>query len=377
MKLVVYHANQCSPKKCTALKLSRFSLVKLVRSVRAVPRGAVVLNPFAPKLLSREDSRTTALAALDCSWKRARETFRSLRFARHRSLPLLVAANPVNYGKVAKLSTVEALAAALYILGEKEHAEKLLSKFRWGHSFLELNHSLLEDYSRAGSREALLEVQRDYFGPPEENIQVFEELAVEYDSWFERHPHVYESEVLALRRFIPKEGRGLEVGVGTGRFASRLGVKVGVEPARAMADMARKRGIEVYEARAEELPFDDESFDFVLMVATLCFLQNPLQALREARRVLRREGRIIIGMIDRDSTLGRRYESERGSRFYRYARFYSVEQVLGWLRKLKFGNFKICQTLFRAPEEIAEVEPVKEGYGEGGFVVISAQKVAD
>lgn len=164
MRLLVYHAKQCSPKKCTALKLSRFSMLKLVRSMRAIPRSAIVLNPFAPRLLSPQDS-TGTLVALDCSWERAEEVFRRYRGrARQRSLPLLVAANPVNYGKIAKLSTVEALAAALCILGEGEQAEELLSKFSWGHSFLELNRSLLEEYASARSIDSLLRVQREYFG---------------------------------------------------------------------------------------------------------------------------------------------------------------------------------------------------------------------
>jgi pre-rRNA-processing protein TSR3 len=165
MRLIVYHARQCSPKRCTALKLSRFALVKLVRSARAIPRNAIVLNPFASTTLSPQDGDAKALAALDCSWERAREAFRGYcGNARHRSLPLLVAANPVNYGKIAKLSTAEALAAALYILGEREQAEALLSKFKWGHSFLELNRSLLEDYAGASSALEVLAVQREYFG---------------------------------------------------------------------------------------------------------------------------------------------------------------------------------------------------------------------
>jgi ubiquinone/menaquinone biosynthesis C-methylase UbiE len=199
--------------------------------------------------------------------------------------------------------------------------------------------------------------------------------AQDYERWFDRNRFAYESELLAVRKLVPKNSKGLEVGVGTGRFAAPLGVKIGVEPAKAMADIARKRGIKVYEARAEKLPFDSESFDFVLMVTTICFLQNPIQALREAARVLRPSGYVIIGMIDRDSPLGQTYESKKnGSKFYRYAHFYSVKQVLGWLRKLKYYNIKICQTIFKNPEEITAIEPVKEGYGEGGFVVISAQK---
>lgn len=207
------------------------------------------------------------------------------------------------------------------------------------------------------------------------SIKIFEELAQEYDEWFEKNKFVYESEIKALKKFIPKDSKGLEVGVGTGRFAIPLGIKVGVEPAKAMADIARKRGIKVYETRAEELHFNDEQFDFVLMVTTICFLENPVQALQEVRRVLKSGGYAIIGMIDKDSHLGKIYESKKhDSKFYRYAHFYSVDQVVGWLRELGYGNIKICQTIFKNPKEINVIESIKEGYGEGGFVVIKANK---
>ena len=209
----------------------------------------------------------------------------------------------------------------------------------------------------------------------DKNIQIFDELAQEYDKWFDENRFAYESEVLALRKFIPKNGKGLEVGVGTGRFAIPLGVKIGVEPAKAMADIARKRGIIVVEAMAGDLPFDDASFDFVLMVTTICFLQNPIQGLEVAKRVLKPGGYMIIGMIDKESPLGRIYESKKNiSKFYRYAHFYSVREVLEWLKKIGYQSIKICQTIFKNPEEITAIEPIKEGYGEGGFVVISAQK---
>jgi ubiquinone/menaquinone biosynthesis C-methylase UbiE len=122
------------------------------------------------------------------------------------------------------------------------------------------------------------------------NRDVFEKYAQEYDKWFDENKDVYKSEIMILRGLIPREGVGLEVGVGTGRFATPLGIKMGVEPAKAMADMARKRGINVHEGRAEALPFDDDSFDFVLMMTTICFLENPLHALEEAKRVLKPEG---------------------------------------------------------------------------------------
>jgi ubiquinone/menaquinone biosynthesis C-methylase UbiE len=142
-----------------------------------------------------------------------------------------------------------------------------------------------------------------------------------------------------------------------------------------MASLARQRGIKVYEARVEELQFADESFDFVVMVTTICFLSDPLQALQEVRRVLKPRGRIIVGMIDADSPLGKTYEAKKSeSTFYQYARFYSVAQLIEWLTLLRFGAIKTYQTIFKNPEEMTALELVKEGHGEGGFVAISAQK---
>jgi len=210
-----------------------------------------------------------------------------------------------------------------------------------------------------------------------DGIQVFEKCVQEYDEWFDINRFAYDSEILALRKLIPQKGEGLEVGVGTGRFSVPLGIKIGVEPAIAMADLARKRGIQVYEAKAEELPFESESFDFVLMVTTICFLQDPMQAFKEANRILNPEGYIIIGMIDRDSPLGMVYESKKEhSRFYKYARFYSVSQVLEWLSGLEYGHIEVCQTIFKNPEDMTAIDVVKDGYGEGAFVVISSQKEA-
>ncbi|MCI0453682.1 MAG: class I SAM-dependent methyltransferase [Candidatus Dadabacteria bacterium] len=209
----------------------------------------------------------------------------------------------------------------------------------------------------------------------DKRIQIFDELAQEYDKWFDENRFVYESEVLALRKFLPKKGKGLEVGVGSGRFALPLGIKLGVEPAEAMSGIARKRGIEVVKAKAEDLPFDDASFDFVLMVTTICFLRNPIKGLQEAKRVLKSRGYMIIGMIDKKSTVGRIYESKKNkSKFHRYARFYSVNEVVEWLRRMEHKNIKLRQTILKNPEKIRAIEPIKEGYGEGGFIVISSQK---
>ncbi len=168
VKLVVYHAKQCDPRKCSALKLKRHNLAFIVHQTRQLPRGAVILNPFSKKAFSptdRERITKRGLVALDFSWKHSDSvsTLLKLRGA-SRCLPYLVAANPINYGTPTKLSTVEALAAALYIAGFKEQASKLLSKFKWGQAFTRLNAELLEAYANASSSSDVVSLQKLFMG---------------------------------------------------------------------------------------------------------------------------------------------------------------------------------------------------------------------
>jgi len=203
----------------------------------------------------------------------------------------------------------------------------------------------------------------------------FENYAEEYDTWFDVHPWVYQSEVRAVKMLLPQGGEGVEIGTGTGRFSIPLGIRVGVEPSVAMADIARSRGITVYDSKAENLPFHDNAFDFALMVTTICFLDDPMKALEEIRRILRPSGKVIIGMLDKDSPPGKLYETKKNdSTFYNYARFYAVKQVLEWLNVAGYAHSMTLQTIFHNPEAITAIEPIKEGYGEGLFVVISADK---
>jgi len=206
-------------------------------------------------------------------------------------------------------------------------------------------------------------------------IEIFERHAQGYDKWFDKNKFLYNSELSALKRFMPKEGKGLEIGVGTGRFSLPLGIRIGIEPAKAMAEIAKKRSINVCRALAEELCFKKESFDFVLMVTTVCFLKDPVKAFKDIEGILKPEGYFIIGMIDKDSPVGKLYILKKDeSKFYRYAHFLSIEKVLGWLKELNYRSIRVCQTIFNDPERMDSVDPVREGYGEGCFVVISAKK---
>ncbi|MFC7167403.1 DUF367 family protein [Halospeciosus flavus] len=160
MELHVRYEGDDDPKKCTARKLARFDECELHRSHRATPYG-VVLNPHAEQALSPADADHAKLVALDCSWETAEEAMFEMA-GEHRALPFLVAANPVSYGQPFRLNTVEAFAGALCIFGEREHAEDLLSKFRWGHTFLELNEEPLRRYSECETSAEVVEIQQEY-----------------------------------------------------------------------------------------------------------------------------------------------------------------------------------------------------------------------
>lgn len=206
-----------------------------------------------------------------------------------------------------------------------------------------------------------------------EKINAFNKRAEEYDRWFDDHRTWFLGEVAALKMAVPSTGTGLEVGVGSGRFAGELGIATGVEPAENMAAIAAQRGIRVMAGIAEELPFEAASFDFLLMVTVDCFLQNAAKAFAEAYRVLRPSGTIIIGMIDKASPLGQKYqELKNHDPFYRHAQFHEPGEITGELEMAGFCGFSYWQTLRNAAED--PVEEPSTGYGEGGFVVIRAQK---
>jgi pre-rRNA-processing protein TSR3 len=165
VKIIIYHARQCDPKKCTALKLKRHGLIRLVHQMKFLPKRAIVLNPFSQIAFSPADKQrieSFGLAALDCSWEHAEKVLIKHARGTSRCLPFLIAGNPVNFGKPTKLTTVEALVAALYITGFNEEAARLLSIFKWGHTFLEINQERLESYAKAKDSTAVIELQKHF-----------------------------------------------------------------------------------------------------------------------------------------------------------------------------------------------------------------------
>jgi len=203
----------------------------------------------------------------------------------------------------------------------------------------------------------------------------FEEHTAKYEHWFERNRFAYESELLAVRSLLPENGRGVEIGVGSGRFAAQLGVQYGVEPSEKMREIALRRGIGAVAGIAEKLPYEDSSYHYALMVTTICFLDDVGKALKETWRVIIPGGCILIGFVDRESELGRFYlEHRKENVFYREAVFFSVDEIVDHLRNAGFCDFSFVQTIFKNLDELKSIEPVKEGYGEGSFVVVKGVK---
>lgn len=173
--LHIIHLDQDDPKKCTARKLASRDLAILHFNTRRPPRRGFLLDPAAGVVLGPDDlpliERGASLVALDCSWKLLDESLalvkkRSPRLE-GRTLPLVLAANPVSWGKPGRLSTVEALAMCLVLLDREDQARRILAPFGWGEQFLILNAEPLEAYRTASTRAELLAVQWEFFDPPD------------------------------------------------------------------------------------------------------------------------------------------------------------------------------------------------------------------
>jgi len=159
--LYAYRDNSCDPRKCTVKKLEKAQMIKIFDRIPRIPRNSLLLDPTAEQALSPADRFVKSITVLDCSWV-VLDTGKVSSWRIRRALPFLVAANPVNFGKSCTLSSVEALAAALFIMGEKEQAAAILSKVNWGIRFLEVNEEPLGLYAKAKDSTEVVEIQATY-----------------------------------------------------------------------------------------------------------------------------------------------------------------------------------------------------------------------
>jgi len=219
-------------------------------------------------------------------------------------------------------------------------------------------------------------------------VTVFDQQAEEYDLWFEDNELILQAEVNALQTFIPSIGRGLEIGVGTGRFAASLGIELGIDPARRALQIARSRGINVCQAFGERLPFEACAFDYTLLVTVDPFVPDVACLLNEIRRVLKPNCPLILGMIDKSSPLGQMYEMHKDEDpFYKEARFHTTEEIITYLEQTGFKVLQTRQTITGISDAVASTEQVQggyardalqiqEGHGKGAFIALKAEKTA-
>lgn len=166
LKLYVLLMRQDDPRKCTAAKLAKMRLATPLYRAARIPQRSIVLNPFSSKVMlptDRPDVEAYGLVAVDCSWEKVDSAFAIHLPGSGRRLPTLLASNPTNYARQHKLSSLEAMAAALYIAGFIEQANRLLSIFKWGNTFLTLNREPLESYSQAKTPEEMVVAESEFF----------------------------------------------------------------------------------------------------------------------------------------------------------------------------------------------------------------------
>ena len=208
---------------------------------------------------------------------------------------------------------------------------------------------------------------------------MFEELAARYEAWYDTASGrlLFGLEVACLRPLVPPgPGPRLEVGVGSGRFAAALGLEIGIDPVRSPLRLAAERSVVVVQGAGERLPFGDRTFGAVVVVATLCFADDPAALLAEAYRVLAPSGCLVAGVVPLDSAWGRRYEAQgrAGHPFYQGARFLTLAEHRRLLTGAGFTVTGTCSTLTQAPSRDPVEEDARDGVVPGaGFVVFQAR----
>ncbi|MFN3621721.1 MAG: DUF367 family protein [Nitrososphaerales archaeon] len=164
IRIYVYEMHQDDPRKCTSAKMRRMKLAYPLNRLSSIHPKMVILDPASSRILTPKEDLTQGIVVIDCSWQKIDEAFPHKIKGRRLRLPLLIAANPINYGQIGKLSSLEAAAAALYITSNKDQSETLLKIYKWGPAFLTLNKELLAAYSEAAGEEDILKVERKTFG---------------------------------------------------------------------------------------------------------------------------------------------------------------------------------------------------------------------
>ena len=210
-----------------------------------------------------------------------------------------------------------------------------------------------------------------------ELVDSMNEHVREYEAWFKKHFYVFRSEVAAIRQLLTteKNAKGIEIGVGTGRFARALDIREGIEPAEEMRIVAERRGVDVLHATAENLPYKSNYFDYVLMNFCISYFKNLHEAFKEAYRILKDDGCIIVGFVKERSTIAKDYESRAAkSFFYNEAKFYEPDEVFKALTKAGFTISKITQTLFHSLNKINAIELAQPGYDKSSYIFIKGIK---
>lgn len=219
------------------------------------------------------------------------------------------------------------------------------------------------------------------------------ENAEEFDKWWGRNGNIFESEALAIERLLPESVEdAVVIGNGTGRFAVRLGISFGIDPSSEMCQLARRKGVDAVKGRAEDLPFAEDQFSLALFIGTIAYVDNLEELLREAHRILKHEGKIIIAFIPKNRSFSNLYEKavNKGKfpknespeypyplEFAKEASWRSVEKVFKLLHDHGFVNLKTVQTLTGSPKDANDtVEIPKTGHGEGSWVVVKGTKKA-
>jgi len=213
----------------------------------------------------------------------------------------------------------------------------------------------------------------------ESKIRAFDSLAWVYDAWFEQEGRlIFALEVEALKQvltLLPKPW--VEIGMGSGRFAQALGIDIGLDPSSGLLKIARNRGASALLGRGEEAPFKDGTFGAIFFIVTLCFVDSPERILSEAARLLKSEGKVVLGLVLKEGPRGQLYQTkkETGHRFYRYATFYTYAEVDMLLMHTGFSIEKVVSTLFQNPGEVNHIELPRQGFSvDAGFTVILAGK---